>query len=177
MASQNSIDIFLETNILKNPIALGLLTAMLSIYGPRLHPKLPPVIRNLFNNSSFRFIIILMIIYISSKDLILSFIIAISFIFIFSLTTTMEIKEKFIDSKLRQYSDFDSIRETFENPSDNLDQSPNTMDVLNDNVNDIINDNDDQDDNSDDNSDDSDDSDDSNDNDNDTDSSDSDSSE
>ena len=118
-----NIDTFLNNNVLQNPVILGLLTAMLAIYGPRLHPKLPPVIRNLFNNSSFRFLVILMIIYISSKDLVLSFIISISFIFIFSLTTTMEIKEKFIDSKLKSYSDFDTIRETFTNPNDGLDQS------------------------------------------------------
>ena len=137
--SLNSIDTFLKENVLNNPVVLGLLTAMLAIYGPRLHPKLPPNVRNLFNDSTFRFIIILLIIYLSSKDLVLSFIIAISFLFIFSLTTTMDVKEKFIDSKIRHYSDFNTIREPFHNEHDNLDQSSNTMDVVNSKVNDLIN--------------------------------------
>lgn len=137
---QNSVDEYLQKNVLNNSIVLGLLTAMLAIYGPRLHPRLPDNIRKLFNDSTFRFIIILLIIYLSSKDLVLSFIIAISFIFIFSLTNTMDIKEKFIDRKLRQYSDFNTIREPFLNNSDSLDQSDNTMDILNNQVNDLVND-------------------------------------
>ena len=47
---QSSMD-----NILSNPTSYGLLALFLGIYGPRLHPKLPPIIRDLFNNNVFRF--------------------------------------------------------------------------------------------------------------------------
>ena len=47
---QNSVDEYLQKNVLNNSIVLGLLTAMLAIYGPRLHPRLPDNIRKLFSD-------------------------------------------------------------------------------------------------------------------------------
>ena len=39
----------------------------ISCYGPRLSPKLPRVVRDLFNNNYFRFSVILLVIYMSNK--------------------------------------------------------------------------------------------------------------
>ena len=46
----NTAGIFIS-NLVETPIYYGILALFLSIYGPRLHPKLPPVIKDLFNNS------------------------------------------------------------------------------------------------------------------------------
>ena len=59
---------------------IQILALFLSIYGPRLHPKLPPVIKDLFNNNVFRFLIIALISYISSEDLTISLILSIAFL-------------------------------------------------------------------------------------------------
>ena len=37
------------------PVYRGLIAVLLTFYGPRLHPKLPVEIVDLFNNSYFRF--------------------------------------------------------------------------------------------------------------------------
>ena len=77
-------------NVLKKltdkPIYYGLIAIFLTIYGPRLHPKLPDGIRELFNNNIFRFAIITLIIYLSNRDLQLALIIALTFIIIMRIT-------------------------------------------------------------------------------------------
>lgn len=77
----------------KSPILYGLIAMFLAVYGPRLHPALPASVRNLFNNSIFRFIVIVIIIYISSRDLYISLIIAIGFLVVISLANMIDIRE------------------------------------------------------------------------------------
>ena len=87
-----------ETNLnklLKHPVLYGLIAVLLVVYGPRLQPKLPPMVRNLFNNNIFRFMVILLIAYLSSKSLELSLIVAIAFCLIISYTTSQEVQEQF----------------------------------------------------------------------------------
>lgn len=80
----------------KSPILYGLIAMFLAVYGPRLHPALPASVRNLFNNSIFRFIVIVIIIYISSRDLYISLIIAIGFLVVISLANMIDIRENFM---------------------------------------------------------------------------------
>jgi len=101
---QSSLD-----NMVKNPIFYGLLSVLLTIYGPRLQPVLPPILRNLFNNNYFRFLIILLITFISSRNLQLALIVSIAFCLITSYTTSQEIKETFIEQFSENYSNFDTI--------------------------------------------------------------------
>ena len=46
-------NVFQPEKLLKSPILYGILAIFLTMYGPRLHPKLPVPVRNLFNNNYF----------------------------------------------------------------------------------------------------------------------------
>lgn len=85
----------ISQQLFNNPIIYGILAIFLAIYGPRLHPRLPTTVRNMFNNSFYRFIVILLIIFISSKDLQLSLIITIAFLLILSLVNSLDVQEYF----------------------------------------------------------------------------------
>jgi hypothetical protein len=83
-----------ENNTLKN-VAYGLLAVFLGVYGPRLHPKLPPFIRTMFNHPVFRTVVILIIVYLSSKDLQLTLLITIAFLLVSNVVYAMDAKEGF----------------------------------------------------------------------------------
>lgn len=76
-------------------IVYGVAAMLIAFYGPRLHPKLPLTIRNLFNNSAFRFIVLLLIAYLSMKDIKSALLVSVLFLVITSLSSTQEIEEKF----------------------------------------------------------------------------------
>lgn len=108
-------------NIMKSPILYGLIAMFLAVYGPRLHPALPVSIRNLFNNSIFRFLVIIVIIYMSNRDLTLSLTIAIGFLVVISLTNMIDIRENlmihavetFVDKKEEEESSLDQTVQQF----------------------------------------------------------------
>ena len=60
----------LLTSITSTPLMYGLIAMILAMYGPRLPPKLPDSVRQLFNNNVFRFGVILLIIYIKKLKVI-----------------------------------------------------------------------------------------------------------
>ena len=114
----------------EKPIYYGLIAMLLTIYGPRLHPKLPDGIRDLFNNDYFRFSIIAIIIYLSNRDLQLALLISIMFVIIMSLSNSCHchdvLQEKF--GLKESFSDFDTISEFYEefnNGSGNEDDGGN----------------------------------------------------
>lgn len=76
-------------------IVYGLAAMLIAFYGPRLHPKLPTTVRNLFNNSAFRFVVLLLIAYLSMRDIKSALLVTILFLIMTSLSTTQEIEEKF----------------------------------------------------------------------------------
>lgn len=96
-----------------NPLLYGFLAMFLTMYGPRLHPRLPPMIRDLFNNNIFRFVVILLVIYMSNNNLQMSLIIAIGFLLVISIATSLDVDEHFAKTK-EGYSDFDAINEFYE---------------------------------------------------------------
>ena len=110
-------------NLLSNPMLYNVLVLFLAMYGPRLHPRLPGIIKDLFNNNYFRFVIILMITYLSSNNLQLALIISIAFCLINSYAFSQEVEEKFSNMMNENYSNFDTIREEYspENEPENLD--------------------------------------------------------
>jgi hypothetical protein len=83
------------------------------MYGPRLSPKLPNFIRNLFNLGIFRFIVMVLVIYLGSKDLRLALSISIIFLILMSLVNTQNIKEDFS----RQVKDYMASYNLFEESS------------------------------------------------------------
>jgi len=81
--------------LLDNPIFVGLMAVALTVYGPRLSPRLPDFIRNAFNNSYFRFAVILLIIFLGTRDIRLSIIVALLFVTIMSITNVQNMREEF----------------------------------------------------------------------------------
>ena len=83
--------------LLGNKYLYAGLAIALAMYGPRLQPKLPVGIRNLFNNSIFRFAVIVLIMYLGNKNLQLSLILAIAFCLTMSLVNSQMAAEHFED--------------------------------------------------------------------------------
>tara|TARA_B110000208_G_C11619771_1_gene376782 strand:+ start:255 stop:731 length:477 start_codon:yes stop_codon:yes gene_type:complete len=105
--------------IMDNELYYGLLVLFLAMYGPRLSPKLPGPIKNLFNNNLFRFVIIVLIIFISNKDLKSALIITILFITFISLTSSFEMEEHMISNNLENFSEYDLLSSQSNNKQSN----------------------------------------------------------
>ena len=88
--------------IMDNPLVVGVLAIALAVYGPRLSPKLPSPIRNAFNSSVFRFGIMLLVIFISTRDIRLSLVVSILFMILMSVTMNHNIKEDF-EQQINEY--------------------------------------------------------------------------
>ena len=94
--SVKSIMTMLEPKYLvQNSYLVGVLTIFLTMYGPRLHPKLPPTLRNLFNNPVFRGIVLFLIAYLSSSNFQSSIVITVIFLVTMNLLHTDHVLEKF----------------------------------------------------------------------------------
>jgi len=78
--------IFLERTSL-----FAVLTLFLALYGARLQPKLPPIVKNLFTNGLFRSFIIFLILYTSSRDMGVALTITIIFMVISNILQTQEL--------------------------------------------------------------------------------------
>ncbi len=122
------IDINKVMNQITNkPVYYGLIAMLLTFYGPRLHPKLPVEIVNLFNNNYFRFIIILLIIYTSNKDLQTAIMITIAFFLVMSLSNSCHchnvLREKFGFNE--NFSDMNRLDQFFEEYKDHGDGGGN----------------------------------------------------
>ena len=115
--------------IMDNPLVIGLISIALTVYGPRLSPKLPDFIRNAFNNSFFRFIVLVLVIFISSRSIRLSLVLAILFMVLISITNNQNIKEDFEQQINEYYANYNlfGVKEHLEgdNVEGNINQNPN----------------------------------------------------
>jgi len=95
-------------SMLDNPTIYAVLILFIGIYGPRLSPKLPKVVRDLFDNSIFRLAILTLVLYMTNKNLQLALLVSIGFMLITSLTNSMQMEEFIIKNTLDGYTDFGS---------------------------------------------------------------------
>ena len=121
---------FLQNNLnvdrlLTSPVLYGLVSLTLGMYGPRLSPKLPQPVKDLFNNKYFRFAVILLITFLSSNNLQLAVIITIGFCLITSYANSMDVEENFLNEYRENYSNFDTIRELKEHYPKDVENSMN----------------------------------------------------
>ena len=65
--------------LMDNPLVVGIIAIALTMYSPRLSPKLPNPIRSAFNSSMFRFLVMVLVIFIGFRDIRLSLVVAILF--------------------------------------------------------------------------------------------------
>lgn len=93
--------IFIESTWL-----FGVLSLFLALYGPRLQPKLPAVIRNLFNNSLFRGVVLFLVVYLAGKDMAASLTIAIIFLVVMGMlqqsNMLSDVNEFFVNERFSQ---------------------------------------------------------------------------
>ena len=99
----------LTTKLLENRVYYGILALFLAIYGPRLHPRLPTIIKDLFSNNIFRFIVILLIAYISSEDLTISLMLAIAFLLFNGIVGNQEVLDEVNDEKPKGFSYYNIV--------------------------------------------------------------------
>jgi hypothetical protein len=97
MATINSLN-----NLMENPLIIGLISIAVTIYGPRLSPKLPSFISNAFNSPFFRFIVLTLIIFVGSRDVRVSMVLAILFMILLSIVNHQNIKEDF-EKQINEY--------------------------------------------------------------------------
>ena len=105
--------------IMDNPLVIGLISIALTVYGPRLSPKLPDFIRNAFNNSFFRLIVLVLVIFIGSRNIRLSLVLAILFMVLMSITNNQNIKEDFEQQINEYYANYNLFGTTEHFPMNN----------------------------------------------------------
>ena len=100
--------------LLQNGYFIAVLSIFLAMYGPRLHPKLPNSLRNLFNNRFFKVLIMFLIVYLSNKNLALSLTITIIFVVTMSAVNhanavEMLTMERFYGAPVSRCKNYDNV--------------------------------------------------------------------
>lgn len=113
MATTNLLNTLME-----NPLVIGLISIAVTVYGPRLSPKLPAFITNAFNSSLFRFGVLLIIIFIGNRDIRVSMVLAILFMILLSIVNHQNIKEDF-EHQINEYYVNYNLFQTREHMSNN----------------------------------------------------------
>jgi hypothetical protein len=91
---------------LNNPAILGLAMALTIMYGPRLSPKLPSPLRNLFDMGIFRFLVMVLVIYLGSYDIRLSLLVAILFVIVMDVIGQEKMKEAYQNQVNEYYANY-----------------------------------------------------------------------
>ena len=84
----------------------AIIIIFITMYGPRLSPKLPKVLRELFSNSVFRVVILLLVVFIASNNLTLALLVSIGFMLLTSIINSQDLEEHFIKEYMENYSEF-----------------------------------------------------------------------
>lgn len=95
--------------LLKGPYVYGVIVLIIGVYGPRLSPRLPSGVRDLFNNAYFRFVILTLVIYLSNKNLYLAMTVSISFILLLNLANSLEVEEHFVKKYAENFSEIGPV--------------------------------------------------------------------
>jgi len=80
---------------LDNPLVMGIFSIFLVLYGALAKPELPIFVKNLMQNSVFRLVYVFLIAYTGDKNLIVSIVIAFTFMVLFGLLSEVEVQESF----------------------------------------------------------------------------------
>ena len=107
-ASMGSSEKFLN-NLLGGPYVYGAIVLIIGMYGPRLSPRLPTPVRDLFNNAYFRFVVLTMVVYLSNKNLYLAMTVSIAFVLLLNLANSLEVEEHFVKKYAENFSEFGTV--------------------------------------------------------------------
>ena len=81
--------------ILENHYVRSVLITFILLYTASIRPELPSYIKNLFNNSIFRIVVLFFIVMKANKDPTLSLLIAIGFVLTLDFLSVQQAKESF----------------------------------------------------------------------------------
>lgn len=94
---------FFNPNILvENVFIFSILTLFLSMYGPRLHPKLPQSLKKLFDSAVFRGSVLFLIAYMAKRDFAGALTVALIFMITMNIINTSKVLERFDNHSLYQ---------------------------------------------------------------------------
>ena len=96
--------------IMDNPLVIGGLAIALTVYGPRLSPKLPSFIHNAFQSDFFRFIIILLVIFVGSRNIRLAIVVALLFLIITSISNQQSVREDYNNQVKEYYANYNLFK-------------------------------------------------------------------
>lgn len=82
-------------NQLEKPVVMGTVSIFLVLYGALAKPELPNFLKNLMKNDLFRLGYIFLISYTGDKNLIVSIVVAFTFMVLFGLLSEVEVQETF----------------------------------------------------------------------------------
>lgn len=80
---------------LEKPMVMGMVTLFIVLYGALAKPQLPETVKNLMKSPVFRLLYIFLIAYTGDKNLIVSIVVAFTFMVLFGLLSEYEIQESF----------------------------------------------------------------------------------
>ena len=89
--------------LLDNSYMFAILTIFLTMYGPRLHMKLPTQIQDLFENKVFNMIVLFLIAYMTSKDIKTSIIMTVVFLVFMNIVNSNKIMKMISSESFYNY--------------------------------------------------------------------------
>jgi hypothetical protein len=92
--------------LVQNSYLFGVLSIFLAMYGPRLHPKLPTPLKNLFENPLFRSVVLFMIVYLSSSNFQSAIVVTIIFLVTMNLLHTSKALESYVNIQNENFENF-----------------------------------------------------------------------
>ena len=92
---KNTTSLLNPENLMQNSFLFAVLSIFLAMYGPRLQPKLPDSIRNLFDNAIFRGVVMFLVVYLSGSNMTMALTITVIFIVTMNLIHTSNASENF----------------------------------------------------------------------------------
>ncbi len=107
----------------KNTYVFGLLVLFVTMYGPRLSPKLPKPIQKLFENSLFRSSIMFFAIYMAQHDIKVALIVTIVFMLLMNVVQNSNLFETFLQNYEKNMEGFAGNQQNVCGPSISLTSS------------------------------------------------------
>jgi len=81
--------------ILENPYVKAILVMLILLYTASIRPDLPSYLKNLFNNSIFKVVVLFFVVMIGQKDPVLALAVAIAFVVTINCISQQQAREAF----------------------------------------------------------------------------------
>ena len=107
----------------KNSYLFGALALFVTVYGPRLSPKLPKPIQDLFENGFFRAAVMFIAIYVAQRDIKVALVVTIVFMVLMNVVQNTNVFESFLQNYERSIENFQDLTDSQQKCKSTLVQS------------------------------------------------------